>query len=292
MKAILLGPNGQLGNDIRAVNAQMREALSILPVDRSNLDLCDFEAVSRFFHDLKFECIINCSGFHKTDEVERSAQLAFSINAHLPGLLAEICAEKKARLVHISTDYVFGGQGKRSPLSESDCKAPVNVYGASKSMGEELVLLTGGDALILRVASLFGIAGSSGKGGNFVETMVQLGRERGILKVIADQTMSPTATTDVARSLITMLCVRVPAGIWNVVNSGAATWYEFATRIIERAQIPAQVIPIPTAEFPTIARRPQYSVLDNSKLASAIGPIRSWRDALDDYLIARSYRTS
>src|SRR5262249_52618363 len=178
------------------------------------------------------------------------------------------------------------------PVKDAGVKGGVNVYGASKSMGEELVLLTGGDVLILRVASLFGIAGSSGKGGNFVETMVQLGREKGILKVIADQTMSPTATTDVARSLITMLCVGAPGGIWNVVNSDAATWYEFATRIIERTQIPAQVIPIPTAEFPTIARRPQYSVLDNSKLASAIGPIRSWRDALDDYLIAKSYRTT
>jgi len=292
MKAILLGANGQLANDIRAVNAQMRGALSILPVHRSNLDLCDFEAVSHFFHDLKFDCIINCSGYHKTDEVERSAQLAFSINAHLPRLLAEICVEKKARLVHISTDYVFGGQRKRSPLTEADCKAPINVYGASKSMGEELVLLTGSDVLILRVASLFGIAGSSGKGGNFIETMVRLAREKGVLKVVADQTMSPTATADVARALLTMLCAGVPGGIWNVVNSGAATWFEFASRIIERTQIPAQVIPIPTAEFPTTARRPQYSVLDNSKLASAIGPILSWWDALDDYLIAKAYRTS
>src|SRR5262249_37151036 len=147
MKTILLGPNGQLGTDIRAVNAQSGEALSIECVDRSVVDLADFEATSAALRDRQFDCLINCSPCHKADEVERNAQLAFTINAHLVQKLAAICAEKKARFVHISTDYVFGAQQKRTPLTENDAKAPVNVYGASKSMGEDLALLANDDVL-------------------------------------------------------------------------------------------------------------------------------------------------
>lgn len=289
MRTVLLGPNGQLGSDIRAANVEMEEVLSILSVGRSDVDLSDIETASRFLRGLDFDCLINCSSFHKTDDVERNAQLAFTINAHLVQSLAEICLEKKARLVHISTDYVFGGQRKRSPLTESDCKRPVNVYGASKAMGEDLALMAGADVLILRVASLFGVAGASGKGGNFVETIIRLGRDKGMLRVVADQTMSPTATADIARAVINMIGRGVPSGIWNVVNSGAATWYDFAARIIARAQISATVMPVTTSEYPTVAKRPPYCVLDNSKLESAIGPMRSWQDALDAYLFAKAY---
>lgn len=290
MKAILLGPNGQLGTDIRSVNAQQGEPLSIELVDRASLDLTNLEVVSRSLGDRRFDCLINCSSYHKTDEVEHNSQLAFTINAHLVQRLAEICAQKKARLVHVSTDYVFGGQEKRTPLSEDDAKAPINVYGASKGMGEDLARLAVDDILVLRVASLFGVAGASGKGGNFVETMIRFGKEKGKLSVVADQSMSPTATKDIATALIKMLKAEVPAGIWNVVNSGAATWFEFAARIIERAGVNAIVSPIESTGFPTPAKRPPYSVLDNSKVAAAIGSMRLWHDALDDYLIAKGHR--
>jgi dTDP-4-dehydrorhamnose reductase len=159
-------------------------------------------------------------------------------------------------------------------------------------MGEDLALLTGGDVLILRVASLFGVAGASGKGGNFVETMIRLGREKGTLRVVADQTMSPTATADVATALLDMLEAAISPGIWNVVNSGAATWHDLASRIVERSGIAASVIPIASCEYPTPAKRPPYSVLDNSKLSGAVGPMRSWEDALDSYLVAKGHRTN
>ena len=264
--------------------------MSIMPIDRSVLDLSDIDTATRFLRDLDFGCLINCSSNHKTDEVERNSQLAFTINAHLVQRLAEVCADKKARLVHISTDYVFGGQQKMAPLTEIDCKAPLNVYGASKGMGEDLALLSGADVLVLRVASLFGLVGASGKGGNFVETMIRLGKEKGALRVVADQTMSPTATVDIANALIDLVQAGAASGIWHVVNSGSATWYEFAKRIIERTGISATVTPISSAEFPTPAKRPTYSVLDNSKLAQAIGPIRSWQGALDAYLAAKGHR--
>jgi dTDP-4-dehydrorhamnose reductase len=292
MKAVLLGPNGQLGTDIRVQNQQRGEPLTITPVDRTALDLTDLDATARLLRDLDFSCLINCSSYHKTDEVEQNPPLAFKINAHLVQKLAEICIDKKARFVHVSTDYVFGGQPKKEPLSEVDGKAPINVYGASKGMGEDLALLTGGDVLILRVASLFGVAGASGKGGNFVETMIRLGREKGTLRVVADQTMSPTATADVATALLDMLEAGISPGIWNVVNSGAATWHDLASRIVERSGIAASVIPIASCEYPTPAKRPPYSVLDNSKLSGAVGPMRSWEDALDSYLVAKGHRTN
>src|SRR5262245_25350286 len=266
MKTVLLGPNGQLGSDIRAVDAEQDEPLTIIPVGRSAVDLSDIEAADRFIRAIDFNCLINCSSYHRTDDVERNAQLAFTLNAHLVERLATICREKRARFVHFSTDYVFGGQQERHPITESDPRAPINWYGASKAMGEDLAFLTGADVIVLRVASLFGIAGSSGKGGNFVETMIRVGREKGILRVVSDQTMSPTSTRHIAQAVIRMIRGGVSSGIWHVVNSGAATWYEFAARIIERANVAAEVIPITSAEFSLPAKRPSYSVLDNSKL--------------------------
>ena len=289
MKTILLGPDGQLGTDIQAANLRSGEPLSLIPVGRSIVDLSDINAASNFLLGQDFQCLINCSSYHKTDEVERNAQVAFTINAHLVQEIAQVCLKKNARLIHISTDYVFGGQSQHKPLSEVDCKAPINVYGASKGMGEDLALLTGANVWILRVASLFGIAGASGKGGNFVETMIRVAKEKGALRVVSDQMMSPTATKDVADVIIKMIKKDVAPGIWHVVNSGAATWYEFARQIIDRSGITASVTPIASSEFPTAARRPSYSVLDNSKVCNAVGSMRSWQDALDEYLMAKGH---
>ena len=289
MRTVLLGPNGQLSSDIVATNVRRGEPLTIVPVSRKDVDLSDVDAAIRYLRDLAFDCLINCSSYHKTDEVEGTAQLAFTINAHLVRKLAELCAEKSARLVHISTDYVFGGGASRTPLTEADPKAPVNVYGASKAMGEDLALLTGANVLIVRVASLFGTAGASGKGGNFVETMLRLARANGAIRVVADQTMSPTATADAAEAILDLLGAGAPPGLWHVVNAGQATWHGFAARIIERAGVSAAVIPIATSEFPTVAHRPAYSVLDISKFQKAIRPMRPWEDALDAYLVAKGH---
>lgn len=290
MKTILLGPGGQLGTDIRRANEAAGSVLDIVPVGRDRLDLADFDRVRELLSTADFDVLVNCSSYHKTDEVEGNAQQAFAINAHLVALLAELAQAKSARFVHVSTDYVFGGQGKREPLGEGDARAPVNVYGASKAMGEDLARLACENTLILRVASLFGVAGASGKGGNFVETMIRFGRERGHLRVVADQHMSPTSTQDIAAALLTMLRDEVPAGIWHVVNSGATTWHGFAEEIMRRSGTEASVEAIPSSEFPTPARRPAYSVLSNDKLAAAIGAPRPWQDALDAYLAEKGYR--
>jgi dTDP-4-dehydrorhamnose reductase len=290
MRVLLLGPNGQLGTDIRSANDRRGEPIKVLAIGRAQVDLGNIEVAISSLRELNFDALINCSSYHRTDEVESNAQQAFSINAHLVKRLAELAAEKHASFFHVSTDYVFGGQPQRSPLSESIPKAPVNIYGASKAMGEDLALLANSDTRIIRVASLFGVAGASGKGGNFVETMLRLAKERGELRVVADQTMSPTSTWDVAETLIDMVLDQPSPGIWHVVNSGASTWYEFAQRIVSDANVEARVLPIKTEQFPTPAVRPRYCALDNEKVSKAIRVMRPWQDALKDYLVAKGHR--
>ena len=290
MKALLLGPNGQLGTDIRLANDRRGEPIDLIAIGRAEVDLSDIEGAVSSLRELRFDALINCSSYHKTDEVEGNAQQAFTINAHLVKRLAELAAEKGAAFFHISTDYVFGGQLQSSPLAENSPKAPVNIYGASKAMGEDLAILANRDTRILRVASLFGVAGASGKGGNFVETMLRLAREKGELRVVADQTMSPTSTLDAAEATIDMVLNEAPPGIWHVVNSGGATWFEFAEQIISDANIKARVLPIKTEQYPTPAARPRYSVLDNGKVSSSIRAMRCWQDALKEYLVAKGHR--
>ena len=147
MKTILLGPNGQLGTDVQAANVRKGGWLSLTPVGRSSVDLCDIEAATNFLRESNFDCLINCSSYHRTDEVERNAQLAFTINAHLVQRLAQICFEKQARLVHVSTDYVFGGLLKSLPFTEADCKAPRECLRRFQSHGRGSSLANGCQSL-------------------------------------------------------------------------------------------------------------------------------------------------
>ena len=290
MKALLLGPNGQLGHDVRRAYNDAPNAVEPIPIDRAALDVSAPEEVERTLDAMDFDALVNCTGYHRTDEAEDNAALAVAVNAHAVRAMARVCAAKGARLVHVSTDYVFGGGAARAaPLAEDDATAPVNVYGASKAFGETLALLECEDVVVLRVASLFGVAGSSGKGGNFVETMIRAGREKGALRVVADQTMSPTATADVARVILRILAEGCSPGVYHAVNSGAATWYEFARAIVRRAGVAAEVAPCASADYPTRAARPRYSALDNAKLASALGAMPPWQDALDRYLRAKGH---
>jgi dTDP-4-dehydrorhamnose reductase len=285
MKVLLLGPNGQLGTDIRRAAEARGAAFDLQALGRERLDVADPQALRSVLGEAAVEVLVNCTSYHKTDEVERNATTAFAVNTHAVELMAQLCAAKGARLLHISTDYVFGGAERARPYGEDDPPSPVNVYGASKAMGETLARLADGGVTVLRVASLFGVAGASGKGGNFVETMIRVGREKGQLSVVDDITMSPTATADVAETMLDLLAASAPPGIYHAVNSGAATWYQFAGAIIARTGIDAEVRPVTSDEYPTIARRPTYSVLDNAKITRTIGrPVPHWTAALDRYL--------
>ena len=289
-RVLLLGPNGQLGRDILRAHGKSGGAFDLLPLARDKLDVAEPGAVERVLGGLDFDAAVNCAACTRVDEVEDNATLAFAVNAHAAAAMARVCASKRARLVHISTDYVFGGDVERaSPLREDDPTAPVSVYGASKAMGETLARLASDDVVILRVASLFGVAGASGKGGNFVETMIRAGREKGALRVVDDQTMSPTSTADVARVIVRMLTDGCVPGLYHAVNAGSATWFDFACEIIRRAGVEATVTPCATGEYPVRAARPRYSVLDNAKVSASFGAMPQWQDALDRYLHAKGH---
>lgn len=284
MRILILGANGQLGSDLlRACKSQSIKA-EATALCRHDLDVSNLDAIKTVLLGYEFEALINCTSYHKTDEVERRATEAFAINAHAPQRMAAACKAKGARFIHISTDYVFGG-GSPRPYVESDGTSPLNVYGASKLLGENLVLREYAEgSIIARVASLFGIAGSSGKGGNFVETMLRVAREKGEVRVVNDIRMSPTSTSDAARVILSLIEQRAAPGVYHVVNSGEATWFEFAREIISQAGIPARATPVTSQEFPTAAVRPSYTVLSNQKASRITGPIPHWRDALNGYL--------
>ena len=224
---------------------------------REQLDLAAPEQAAQILEQLEFDALVNCAARHNTDEVEDNPNPAFAVNARAVGVLAKACAKRGARFIHISTDYVFGGDwGRAQPLREDDPIAPVNVYGASKALGENLARLEGGDVVILRVASLFGVAGANGKGGNFVETMIRLGREKRALRIVDDQIMSPTATVDVAAAIVRILTRGCPAGTYHAVNSGATSWFEFAQAILRGAGTPGTVTPCSSEDYPTRAPAP------------------------------------
>lgn len=288
MKLLVLGPNGQLGGDL--MDAADRASIAVTGAGRAVVDVTDRDALAGFLADTPFDALVNCTSFHATDAVEVEPGTAMAVNAHAPALMAEICAAKRARFLHVSTDYVFGGdRSRRTLLTETDPPAPVNVYGLSKQFGETLAQLDGTDVTILRVASLFGVRGASGKGGNFVETMIRVGREKGALKVVGDQVMSPTATAFIAQAILTFLAREGAPGIYHCVGTGAVSWADFARAIVARAHVPAQVTACTTAEWPTVARRPAWSALDNAKLAALIGPIPSWEEMLETYLQAKGH---
>jgi len=285
MRIALFGANGQLGSDLVTLAAQ--RGLDLRAVTRARVDAADPAAG---FDGLEFDVAINCVAVTRVDDCEKDPAPAVAINAHFAGRLAKACAERGARLVQVSTDYVYGGQAQREPLSEEIGRAPVNVYGATKALGEDLAKLEHDDVIVARVASLFGVAGASGKGGNFVETMLKFGKERGRLTVVADQVMSPTASWDAGEAILDLIAAKAPAGDYHVVNSGVASWCDFAQAIIEKAGVAAEVVPIPTSQFPTPARRPPYTALSNAKLVAAIGrPMVDWSTALDRYLLAKGH---
>ena len=289
-RVLLVGPHGQLGHDILAAHEEAGEPFNLLPLVRDKLDLAAPEAVERVLGSLDFDTLVNCAAYTGVDEAEDNADLAFAVNAHAVHAMARACAAKGARLVHFSTDYVFGGSPAHvRPLLEGDPTAPVNVYGASKALGETLARLASDDIVILRVASLFGVAGASGRGGNFIETVIRIGRKQGALRVVDDQTVSPTAATDVAYVVMRMLADGCAPGIYHVVNTGAASWFDFASEIVRRAGVDASVAPCASGDYPARAVRPRYSVLDNAKVSAAFGAVPTWQDALDRYLRTKGH---
>jgi dTDP-4-dehydrorhamnose reductase len=284
MKAILIGANGQLGTDICSV----WPADGLVPLTIDDLDVTDRTRVFEVIEEHKPDLVLNTSAFHNVDVCELEPERAFAVNAIAVQHLADACVEHGAALLHMSTDYVFGGGAGRA-YAETDAPDPVNVYGASKAAGEHIIRQRLDQHYIVRSSGLFGVAGAAGKGGNFVETMLRLAREGKPIKVVDDQVLSPTFTPDLAAKLLELVQTGL-YGTYHITGRGACSWYDFARAIFEECGLNPDVSPTTTASFGANALRPPYSVLSNDALARAgITMMRPWREALRDYLSRKGH---
>ena len=283
MNILITGCNGQLGNEIQLLEPH-HASHRFFNTDVAELDITDRAAVQRFVTDNSIDGIVNCAAYTAVDKAEENADLARLLNATAPGYLAEAVEQRHGWMIQISTDYVFDGTAHR-PYTESDAVCPASVYGGTKLEGEQRVQQSCSRAVIIRTAWLY-----SSFGNNFVKTMVRLGRERDSLGVIFDQIGTPTYAADLAAAILTIIDKGVVSGIYHYTNEGVASWYDFTKAIHRLVGISGcQVRPLLTAEYPTAARRPHYSVLDKSKIKHTYGlDIPYWEDSLAVCLISHS----
>ena len=285
MRVAIIGANGQLGVDLVR---RFRDGggHDVLALTRHDADARDRVGLAAALAPFRPEVVVNTAAFHKVDICEDEPWTATETNVLGTANAAFACRDLDALLVHLSTDYVFSGTAER-PYREEDPAEPVNVYGATKLAGERLAAAIWPRTLIVRTSGLFGHAGASGKGGNFVETMLRLGRERGVVRVVTDQVLGPTYTPDLAE-VIAQATERGTTGTLHVTNSGHTSWFGFTEAIFDLAGVDARVEPTTTAEFGARARRPAYSVLAHDGLAAAgLSEPQPWREALAAYIQGR-----
>lgn len=281
MKIVLIGANGQLGTDISKYFKE--KGLEVFDLKHGDIEVCDFDASSKIISGINPDLVINTSAFHQVDVCEDEVLPAFKVNVLGVKNLAEICRETDSILMHFSTDYVFKGD-KKTPYIESDCPDPINIYGISKLAGENAIRYLLNKYYIVRLSGLYGSAGSSGKGGNFIELMLRLAKEKKSIKVVNDQTLTPTSTAEVARKLYELIQAD-DHGIFHMTNSGGCSWYEFAVEIFRLAGLSPDLTPVPSQEFGAKAKRPEFSVLDNHNLRKAgISDLKHWKEALKEYM--------
>lgn len=283
MKILLTGITGQLGQELQPILAPLGDLTS---VGRDTLDLAKPDMIRQVMAEVKPDIVVNASAYTAVDKSESEPDLAMAVNGTGVGILAEETQKIRARLIHVSTDYVFDGT-QSHPYQETDATNPIGVYGKSKLAGEEAIRQVGGDYSIIRTAWVYGVGGK----GNFVKTMLRLGGSREELRVVSDQVGSPTWTKDLAGAIASMIQQSPETGMYHYTNSGVCSWYDFAIAIFEEAKalgFPLQVervAPITTAEYPTPAKRPAYSVLSHGKISAVMGTYPPhWRQALRNML--------
>lgn len=242
--------------------------------DKEQLDITNEEAVNEYIATLEPDVVVNAAAYTDVERTEEDSEDADAINGHAVGNLAVACASADIPFLHVSTDYVFDGKKKEGYTEDDEPSNPVNAYGRSKLLGETLLKETGKNFWLVRTAWLFGPHGK-----NFVNTIRDRLRTTTTLRVVADQHGAPTYAKDLARAIHALITDRAPFGTYHLVNSGVSTWADVAETIARVLEIPATIERIPSAEYPTKAARPMWSVLKNTKRA----PLRSWQDAVTDY---------
>lgn len=271
----LIGAGGQLGSDLLKVFD------NVVPLGHQEIEVAEPSSCEVLL-DLQPDVVINTAAFHRTDECEENPDKSFEVNAIGALNIARIAESMDAVNIYISTDYVFSGDSGH--YFEEDPVRPINVYGASKLAGEVLTRAYSPRHYIIRVSSLFGVAGAGGKGGNFVETMIRNKEREGGLKVVDDITMSPTYTLDAAWAIGEILRKGLGFGTYHVCNRGSCTWFEFAKAIFDILGESPPLQAVDSSYYPSKARRPGDSSLSNYKIRGAGIEMRRWREALHAYL--------
>ena len=279
MKVALIGANGQLGSDLKKT---LPSNIKLFPLTRKELDVTLESNIKTVLEKLKPNLVINTSAYVKVDKAEEEPDEAFKVNSIGIKYLVETCKELNITLVHISTDYVFDGKklNIKEPYYEDDIPNPLNIYGISKLAGEIIIKNYLDKFYIIRVASLFGKAGASGKEGNFVYTILNKAKKGEPIKVVNDIFMSPTYTYDAAKEIWRIILEEKFYGIYHVTNKGFCSWYEFAVKILEIANIRADIKPISHTELKMKAKRPLWSPL-GSKKGIELPP---WQEALERFI--------
>ena len=280
MKIGIIGSGGQLGYDLMNTFGS-----SALGLDIKDLDIREFDKCQKVLKDL--DLIINCAAYVKVDECEDNPQEALSVNAIGARNVALVCKQINAKLVYISTDFVFDGEGKDC-YQEEDAPNPINVYGASKYLGEIFVKNCLQQYYIIRTSSLYGVKGAKGKEENFIDTIAKSCKQGKCLEVVDDIYMSPTYTKDLAGMVGEIIENDLPFGIYHISNKGSCSWFEFAKNILKVSGINRQIKPIKSKDFAGRARRPKSTVLANTKIESLGFKMRTWEKALEEFIGERS----
>lgn len=273
---LVTGANGQLGNELRLLESGYPD-YNFIFLTRQELSIGDTDGVQQIFKTHRPDWCVNCAAYTAVDKAETERDQAMAINATAAGILAEACARFSTRFIHISTDYVFDGTSS-VPYREDDPTGPINTYGETKLLGEQLVMKHNPDAIIIRTSWVYSYFGN-----NFVKTMMRLMKERESINVVDDQVGSPTYAADLAQVIMHIIAQGSPAsGIFHYSNEGRISWYEFALAIKDLTGSSCKVNPIPSSQYPTPAKRPRYSLLDKTKIASTfLVPIAHWKESLE-----------
>lgn len=276
MKVLVTGVKGQLGFDV--MNELKKRGLEAVGADIEEMDITDAESVNRFIMAAKPDAVIHCAAYTAVDAAEENEDICRRVNADGTRNIAKVCKELDCKMIYISTDYVFDGQGSR-PWEPDEERHPLNVYGQTKYEGELAVQELLEKYFIVRIAWVFGVNGK-----NFVKTMLNLAQTHDTLTVVNDQYGSPTYTYDLARLLVDMVQTD-KYGIYHATNEGICTWYEFACEIFKQANVAVKVFPVSAAEYRAKAKRPENSRMSKEKLTeNGFERLPSWQDALGRYL--------
>ena len=275
MRVLIVGAKGMLGSDLMQ---SLRSTQQVIGTDIDDFDITDQKETLEALLDIRPRWVVNVAAYTQVDRCEEEIELAFRVNAEGVENLAMACKEVRAKLFHVSTDYVFDGK-KQKPYVEEDTPVPISVYGQSKLKGESCIHEILDDFIIIRIAGLYGKGGT-----NFVNTILKAAQEKDELTVVNDQWVSPTYTVDLSRAMGVLIKVS-PKGIFHVVNNGYCTWYQFACKILEFAGRTSRVVSISSDQLNRPAKRPDFSVLDCKKFNKVTGmKMRSWEEAIIDYI--------